>query len=88
MNVSDMTQAEYDEKVNTIAAHHVRMVYSAAQLRKQFEPTAYVREEECVMLANVLYSLSFYDVDSTIFTDDEIRDLFGLATSIIQYCPL
>ena len=81
------TQIEYDEKVNAIADHSVRLAYNASILRKQHDPAMHQREEEVIFLQNILFSLSYYDVDSLLFTEDELRDLFALATQVIQYCP-
>lgn len=82
-----MTQTEYDDKVNAIAEHSVRLAYNSAKFRRQYDPIMYQREEEVIFLQNILFSLSYYDVDSGLFTDNELRDLFALATQVIQYCP-
>jgi len=82
-----MTQTEYDDKVNVIADHSVRLAYNSATFRRRYDPCVYQREEEVIFLQNILFSLSFYDVDSGLFTDAELRDLFALATQTIQYCP-
>jgi len=82
-----MTQFEYDNKVNVIADHSIRLAYKSAIFRRQYDPVVYQREEEVIFLQNILFSLSYYDVDSGFFTDDELRDLFALATQVIQYCP-
>jgi hypothetical protein len=82
-----MTQPEYDDKVNVIADHSIRLAYKAATFRRQYDPVMYHREEEVIFLQNILFSLSYYDVDSDLFTDIELRDLFALATQVIQYCP-
>ena len=82
-----MTQAEYDNKVNSIAEHEVRLAYKASILRKQSDPAMFRREEELVFLQNVLYAISYYDISQGLFTDDEIRDLFALAMQVIQKYP-
>jgi hypothetical protein len=82
-----MTQAEYDDKVNAIADHSIRLAYKSAKLRRRYDPAVYWREAEIIFLQNILFSLSYYDVDSGLFTDTELRDLFALATQVIQYCP-
>lgn len=82
-----MLQTEYDDNVNAIAEHSVRLAYNAAKLRRQYDPAMYQREEEVIFIQNILFSLSYYDVDSLLFTETELRDLFALATQVIQYCP-
>ena len=82
------TQAEFDDIVLGIADHEVRLAYLACRMRRQNDPDCNRREEELMMLQNVLYGLRNYDITSDILTDAEIRYYYELATSIAQSCPL
>lgn len=83
-----MTQTEYDDIVIGIAAHEIRMAEVTAQMRITSDPDYRRRQEEIIMLQNVLYALKHYDIESEILTDVEIRDMYELATLIVQNCPL
>jgi hypothetical protein len=82
-----MTQAEYDYKVNSIVEQSIRLANESALLRKQSDPIMFKREEELVMLQNLIYALSYYDVSSSFFTDTEINEMFELAIQISQPYP-
>ena len=83
-----MTQTEFDDIVIGIAGHEVRMANVTAYMKKQGDPDYLRREEEIMMLQNVLCSLKHYDIESEIITDDEIKQMYELATQIVQNCPL
>jgi len=83
-----LTQTEFDNAVLSVADHEVRIAYACCQLRRQNDPACNAREEELIMLQNVLYGLRNYDVDSDILTETEINYLFELSTQIVQNCPL
>ena len=83
-----MTQDAYDEYVLGIADFQTDLADNARQLRKQDDPAAWYREEENMMLMNILDALKFYDVDADILTDDEVDFYFELATLISENCPV
>ena len=83
-----MTQDEFDNTVLGIADNEVRMTYVTCQLRRQNDPDCNRREEELMMLQNVLNGLRNYDITSGILTDDQINYYYELATSIVQNCPM
>lgn len=82
------TQAQYDDIVLGIADHEVRLAYIATQMRRQNDPDCNRREEELMMLQNILYGLRNYDITADILTEAEIKYYYELATNIAQNCPL
>lgn len=82
------TQAQFDDIVLGIADHEVRMTYITCQMRRQNDPDCNRREEELMMLQNVLFGLRNYDITADILTEAEIKYYYELATNIAQNCPL
>jgi len=83
-----MTQAEFDDTVLGIANHEVRLAYAVCQMRRQNDPDCNRREEELMMLQNIIYGLRNYDITSDILTDAEISYYYELATNVVQNCPM
>jgi hypothetical protein len=83
-----LSQAEYDDIVLGIADHQVRLANIAMIMRRQGDPDAFRREEESMMLMNILDALKFYDVDADFLTDDNVYYLHELATIISENCPI
>lgn len=83
-----LNQTQYDDIVLGIADHQVRMATIAADMRRQGDPDAWRREEEAMMLMNILDALKHYDVDGDIFTDADIWYQHELATIIVENCPI
>lgn len=82
-----MNQSEFDDKVLAVAQKGVVMAAHIADLRRQGDPDARRLEEEYIMLQNCLTSLKDYDITSDLLSDDDIKYVFELSTSILQTCP-
>ena len=78
------TQTEYDAAYAILKDKGIDLAYRTAILRRQWDPKAYYREQELMMLQNILYSLYYYDVSSGLLEDDAIDLLFELGTQITQ----
>ena len=83
-----LSQTEYDNIVLGIADHEVRMTDVLVAMKRQGDPDCWRRENELMMLQNILHALKHYDVDAEILTDEEIWYMHEMATQIVQYCPL
>ncbi len=82
------TQEEYDRLIQSIATYEVRMADKVAALRSQRDPDAFRREEELMLLQNVLFTLNHYDITSGILTEQEIDKCHELATIVVQNCTI
>lgn len=82
-----MTQQAFDDKILAVAQKGVDMAAHIADLRRQGDPAARRLEEEYMMLQNCLTSLKDYDITSDLLSDDDIKYVFELSTSILQTCP-
>ena len=82
------SQTDYDNIVLGIADHQVRLAGIAANMRRQGDPDAWRREEEGMLLMNILDALKHYDVDADFLTDENIWYLHELATIIVENCPI
>lgn len=82
------TQSEFDNAVLGIAEYQVELASVAATMRANGDPEAWEREEQNMMLMNILDSLKFYDVDSTVLSSDDIVYMYELATQLIENCPI
>lgn len=83
-----LTQVQYDDIVLGIAAHQVDLATIAIQMRRQGDPDAWRREEEAMMLMNILDALKHYDVDADFLSSDDIWYNHELATIIVENCPI
>jgi hypothetical protein len=82
-----MSQTEFDNQVDLLVGHEVRLAYTASIMRKQNDPEVASREEELMLLQNCIYTLRNYDVTSLLLTDNEIRIATELATQTILNWP-
>lgn len=82
------TQETYDDIVIGIAEREVEMAVKIAALKRQGDPNVWERENELMMLQNILHALKHYDVDADFLTSEDIYYLHELATQVAQYCPL
>jgi hypothetical protein len=82
-----VTQTELDDIVLCIATKGVDYAETTCDFRRQSDPDARRREEEYMMLRNIIFALHNYDLDSGILEDNEIQFLFELATLILEKCP-
>lgn len=82
-----MTQTQFDGIVMSIVSYGSKMSEKVVALRRQSDPAAYKREEELMMLQNLITALAFYDLSSGILDDVTIRYYHELATDIVQHCP-
>ena len=83
-----IAQTDFDNIVLGIADHQVRLGIVAAALRRQGDPDAWRREEELMILQNIIDSLRDYDVDADFLTDENIWYLHELATIVVENCPI
>lgn len=83
-----LTQVQYDDIVLGIAAYQVDLGTIAIKMRRQGDPDAWRREEESMMLMNILDALKHYDVDADFLSSDDIWYLHELATIIVENCPI
>lgn len=82
------TQAEYDLLVQNFIDYEVRLANRCALLREQNDPSAFGREEQLMMLQNVIFGLKDYDITWDYLTQTEIDYYFEIATTLIQNCTL
>ena len=83
-----LSQAAYDSIVLGIADFQTDMAEKAIIMHAQGDPDAWRREEEAMMLMNILDALKHYDVDADFLTDENIAYLHELATIIVENCPI
>jgi len=88
MGVLSLKQEDYDAIVLGIADFQTDLAEKAFIMRVQGDPQAFIRENENMMLMNLLDALKHYDVDAEIFTDEEISYMHELATIIVEDCPI
>ena len=81
-------QTDFDNIVLGIAGHQVRLGVATAALRRQGDPDAWRREEELMMLQNIIDTLRDYDVDADFLSDENIWYLHELATIVVENCPI
>lgn len=86
MEALEITQEKFDSIVIGIAQHQVNLASIAASMRMQDDPDAWRREEENIMLMNILDALKNYDLESGIITDKEIYYNYELVTLISESC--
>jgi hypothetical protein len=79
-----ITQESHDSAVLSIADNQVRLANVCSQLRRQGDPDAWKREEEGMMLLNILDSLRDYDITFDYLSHDEIEYMYELAIILIQ----
>jgi hypothetical protein len=82
-----MTQTDFDAEVVVLIGNEVRFGNTTALLRKRDDPAYKAREEELMMLQNVIYCLRDYDVTSGLLEDDEILKLIEIGTKITLNWP-
>jgi len=83
-----IVQTDFDNIVLGIADHQIRLAVVTAALRRQGDPDAWRREEELIMLQNIIDALRDYDVDADFLSDENIWYLQELATIIVENCPI
>lgn len=88
MGALTLTQERFDDIVIGMVERQIDFMDITAQLRKQDDSAAYNREEENLMLQNLIDALKHYDVDSEILTDEEIYYYQELATLVVESCPM
>jgi len=81
------TQTDYDNRVTTLIGHEIRLAKVAANLRKQGDPAAFYREQEIMMLQNILFTLRDYDYSSGYLEDDELDDVYEMGLQIALNWP-
>ena len=79
-----LTQTEFDAALAILKSKGIDMGYRCALLRRQWDPKAWYREHELMMLQNIMYSLYEYDITSGLLEDDDIASLFEMGTQITQ----
>jgi hypothetical protein len=80
-------QTTFDDMVDTLIGHEIRITKHAADMHKQDDPIAPEREDEVMMMQNIIYSLRDYDVTSELLTDDEIRTNYEMGLQIAINWP-
>ena len=83
-----ITQTDFDNMVLGIAYHQVRIGIVTVALRGQGDPDAWRREEELMMLQNIIDALRDYDVTDDYLTYENIQYLNGLSKIIVSSCPI
>lgn len=83
-----LTQVQYDDIVLGIADYQTDLAQTAVRMRRQGDPDAWRREEESMMLMNILDALKHYDVDAEFLSSDDIWYLHELATILVENCPI
>lgn len=82
-----MTQAQFDGLVIAVSSYQSKMSEQTVALKKQGDPAAYHMEEKLIMLQNIINALAYYDLDSEILSDVDIKYYFELATNVVESCP-
>jgi len=83
-----IAQTDFDNIVLGIANHQVRLGVITVAMHRQGDPDAWRREEELMMLQNIIDALRDYDVDADFLTDENIWYLHELATIVVENCPI
>ena len=81
-------QADFDNIVLGISEHQVRLGVITVAMHRQGDPDAWRREEELMMLQNIIDALKNYDVTDDYLTDENIWYLHELATIVVEDCPI
>ncbi len=84
----EITQADFDSIVIGIAEHQVRLADITVAMRRQGDADAWRREEELMMLQNIINALRDYDVTDDYLSTQDIFNLHELATLIVENCPV
>jgi hypothetical protein len=82
-----VTQDVFDSKLSDLIEREVRFAYTCAVLHIQGDPIAHKREQELMMLQNVINSLRDYDVTSELLEDSDVELFFELGTTITLNWP-
>jgi hypothetical protein len=82
-----MTQTVFDDKVSDLIQNEIRFAYTAAILHIQGDPVAHKREQELMMLQNVLHALEGWDLTDDYLSDEDIELLFEIGTTITLNWP-
>lgn len=88
MGAFTMTQEAFDKAFIGLASRQIDFMDVTAQLKKQDDPAVYKREEENLLIQNIIDALKHYDVESGVLTDEEIYYYFELGTLAIENCPM
>lgn len=81
------TQVQFDAMFETMKGNGIRLGKAAADLHRRGDPAAAAREDEVMMLQNLIYTFRDYDVTSELLTDDEIRTAYEMASQIALNWP-
>lgn len=88
MGTLRLTQEAYDSRVLGIADRFTDLTHKTLVMKTEGDPDVRRRENEAMMLLNILDALKHYDIDAEILTDQEIEYMHELATIVIENCPI
>ena len=84
----EITQTDFDSIVLGIVEHQVRLGIITAAMRRQGDTDAWRREEELMMLQNIVDALRDYDVTDDYLSNQDILDLHELVILIVADCSI
>ena len=84
----EITQTDFDSIVLGIAEHQVRLANITAAMRRQGDTDSWRREEELMMLQNIVNALRDYDVTDDYLSNQDILDLHELVILIVADCSI